>query len=81
MRYENLVTDPRAEMKALYEGLGMAEFGQALPAIDSYLASVADHRVASYELSPELRDRIMQDCGDSIDRYGYTVPAWSGSKT
>jgi len=75
IRYENLVADPHSEMKKLYGGLGLGGFEEALPAIDQYLTSVKDHRVASYEFTPELISKIRQEFGDVIDHYGYTAPA------
>lgn len=74
VRYENLVADPRSEMKKLYDSLGMPGFEQALPGIEEYLAGVKDHQAASYELSPALSGRIRHDCGDIIERYGYMAP-------
>src|SRR5262249_23663080 len=71
LRYEDLVRDPAAQVRALYAHLGLGGFEAVLPRLRKYLAGVADYRTNRYELSPELRAEVSRRWGEVIRRYGY----------
>jgi hypothetical protein len=71
LRYEDLVNDPIGQMRELYDHLNLGNFEAVLPAVETYLASVAGYETNRYELTPEQREQIAQRWGAVIARYGY----------
>ncbi len=71
LRYEDLVRDPVATLRATYDQLDLGEFEHVAPAIERYAAEAADYQTNRYELPPALRERITRRWGDVIRRYGY----------
>lgn len=72
VRYEDLVADPVARMREVYERLGLGGFAEALPALEQYVAATKGYETNKYrELSPELRDQIARRWHGYIERYGY----------
>lgn len=71
LRYEDLVADPMAEMRTVYERLGLGEFEKVLPELRKYLGKTAGYRTNRYERSPELRAQITHRWGEVIRKYGY----------
>jgi hypothetical protein len=71
LRYEDLVRDPIAQVRAIYEHLELGDFAPVLPKLEQYMAATADYTTNRYELSPELRDAITQRWGHVMRRYGY----------
>jgi hypothetical protein len=72
LRFEDLICDPVGEMQALYENLGLGGFETVLPALNKYLASIADYQPNRFHLSSELREEIRLRCGRVIRKYGYS---------
>ena len=70
-RVVSLVRDPIAQMRAMYEHLGLGEFEMVAPRVSEYLASVAGYQTNRFDLTPELRMQITQRWGEVIRRYGY----------
>jgi len=73
LRYEDLVANPVSQMRCLYERLDLGGFDRFLPALESYLASVADYRPNRYQLSPEERARVARSWRPYFEQYGYEV--------
>lgn len=71
LRYEDLVDDPIAQMRKLYEHLGLGGLDNLLPHLQTYLAGMAGYETNTYEISAELRAQIRWHCGRVIDQYGY----------
>lgn len=71
LRYEDLIADPEAQLRSLYEHLGLGGFEQYLPRLRQYLAEHVDYRTNRYELTAEQRAAVDENWGDVIDRYGY----------
>ena len=71
IRYEDLVVDPIRQLRILYENLGLDGFDAVVPALQKYLAGVADYQKNTYTLSPEIHARITQRWGAFIAQYGY----------
>ncbi len=72
LRYEDLVSEPEKNMRALYDGLGMTDFGSALlPGLRQYLAERAFYKTNTYRLPPATTEKISTRWGDIIKRYGY----------
>jgi hypothetical protein len=72
LRYEDLVQDPRKELRRLYEGLALGDFAVAAPAVDAYLASRADFRAGGYAPVPDVwRAEVTRRWGPLVRRHGY----------
>ena len=74
IRYEDLIADPIGQLRILYENLGLDGFNAVVPALQKYLAGVADYRKNTYALSPEIHARITKRWGAFIAQYGYGSP-------
>jgi hypothetical protein len=72
LRYEDLVRDPRAELRRLYEGLELGDFETAAPAVNGYLARRADFRSGGYApAAPVWRAEVRRRWGPLMRRHGY----------
>jgi len=71
VRYEQLVADPIAQMRRVYDELELGEFDAARPGIEAYFADQKDYKTNRYAMTPELRDEITRRWGGYIERYGY----------
>jgi hypothetical protein len=79
LRYEGLVCDPVAEMRRLYEGLGLGEFERVLPRLKQYLEANAGYRTNRYDPpTAELRAEIERRWGEVIRRHGYAQTSAEG---
>jgi hypothetical protein len=71
VRYEDLIVDPIAEMRRIYEELDLGEFEKALPALEKYAHGRADYRRNRYEIRPETAAEVARRWGDFMRKYGY----------
>ena len=71
LRYEDLLADPEAQLRRLYEHLGLGDFERYLPRLRQYLADHVDYKTNRYELTDEQREAVDENWGEVIDRYGY----------
>jgi hypothetical protein len=78
MRYEDLVADPRGQLRILYERLGLGAFERVLPRIEGYLAEHAGYETNRYTLAPEWRQQVAERWGGYARRYGYADEAAVG---
>jgi hypothetical protein len=73
LRYEDLVSDPVKEVRALYDQLGLDGFDAYLPRLQSYLATVAGYETNRYQLSAEQRAEVARRWAPVFRRYGYNA--------
>jgi hypothetical protein len=73
LRYEDLTADPEAELRKLYDHLGLGGFEAVRPRLKQYLANHAGYQTNRYERSSPLRAEIARRWGEVIRRYGYAV--------
>jgi hypothetical protein len=73
IRYEDLIRDPIAEMKKLYDHLGLGEFEAMKPRLEQYVARTGDYKTNQYDITPELRAQVEERWGEVIRQYGYEV--------
>jgi hypothetical protein len=73
LRYEDLVSDPVKEVRALYGHLGLDGFDAYLPRLQSYLATVANYETNRYQLSAEQRAEVGRRWAPVFRRYGYNA--------
>jgi hypothetical protein len=72
LRYEDLVRDPIACMRSVYEKLDLGEFETVLPALRSYVEAMTGYETNRYDLAPKLRDEISRRWAAFIRKYGYS---------
>ncbi len=81
IRYEDLVQDPIAEIKRLYEQLGLKYTEQFDRRLQGYLDSLSDYRPNKHrKLSPELQTKIDAVMGPYLEAWGYKQPAKSPAR-
>lgn len=73
VRYEDLVRDPVAELRSIYERLELGEFRDVEPSLRQYAAEHADYRPNRHSLSGEHREQIAQRWQAYFERYGYSL--------
>jgi hypothetical protein len=71
MRYEDLVEDPKAQVRAIYEQLGLGEFSRIEPALDAHLHDVKGYRRNRHSLDDEMSAKIRTEWSRYFDEFGY----------
>ena len=69
--YEDLVADPKAELRRVYKHLDLGDFARAEAAVDGYLSRTRDYQTNAYELPAEKRALILKRWAPYIERFGY----------
>ncbi len=78
VRYEDLVADPMAEMRRVYEELELGDFETVRPAIEQYFAGKKDYKTNRYQMTPELHAEISRRWSVFIKQYGYEGESGEG---
>ncbi|GAC1473015.1 MAG: sulfotransferase [Isosphaeraceae bacterium] len=74
LAFEDLEQNPVAQMRKVYENLGLLGFDDVRPAMEDHLSGLTDYRKNSYpRLSPALKARVLQECRRSFDAWGYSA--------
>ena len=71
VRFEDLEADPVGQLRILYERLGLDGFDAVIPALQKYLAGVANYQKNTYTLPPAIHAEITKRWGAFIAQYGY----------
>jgi hypothetical protein len=71
VRFEDLEKIPLAELCKVYEGLGLPGYAGAEPAFRACLASTANYRKNSYELTDAVITQVNQHWQFASDEWGY----------
>lgn len=72
VRYEDLVVDPVAQVKQLYERLQIGDFETMRESLEAYVNSKKDYKPNRHlELEPEIEQQIKQRWAGYIEKYGY----------
>ena len=72
IRFEDLERDPVAQMRGLYEGLGIPGFQAFRPSLENYVSANSGYRKNEYqELPAALRAEISQAWRRSFDEWNY----------
>jgi hypothetical protein len=71
VRFEDLETNPLAELRRIYDSLSLPGFETAQPAFRTYISSQADYRKNPYALSKEVIEKVNQHWRFAIDAWGY----------
>ncbi len=75
VRYEEFVANPLAQMRNIYEQLGLGQFEAVRPAIEQYFAEQKDYKTNRYQMPPELHAEITRRWSKYIEQYGYATEA------
>jgi hypothetical protein len=73
LRYEDLVQEPLAHVRTIYERFGLGGFERIEPALQQYLAERAHYRVNHHRLSDDQRQEIACRWEPYFRKYGYAV--------
>ncbi|QDT69779.1 Sulfotransferase domain protein [Planctomycetes bacterium MalM25] len=71
--YEDLVADPKATLRSVYEDLGLGDFANAEPGVDAYLAEEKGYKTNRFELPEEVKTKIAERWGGYAERWGYEL--------
>lgn len=71
VRYEQLVANPIAEMRRVYDELELGDFESIRPGIEDYFAGQKNYKTNRYQITPETCAEITRRWGKFIRRYGY----------
>jgi omega-hydroxy-beta-dihydromenaquinone-9 sulfotransferase len=72
IRFEDLERDPVAQLRELYERLGIPGFEEFEPSLKQYVGSVSGYRKNEFpELPTGLREKIAQAWERSFEEWGY----------
>ncbi len=73
MHYEDLVRDPEAMMRRVYDHFGWGGWEEYVPRLRAYLASIKGYETNKYELTPQQREKVKERWGKVFERYGYAM--------
>jgi hypothetical protein len=79
VRYEDFVEDPVAQLRRIYDALGLGDARAVLPAWQGCVREQSDYKTNRYRLTPDERDAITRRWSDYIERYNY-APAPPGTE-
>jgi omega-hydroxy-beta-dihydromenaquinone-9 sulfotransferase len=72
--FEELEADPIGQMRKIYEGLELPDFGHVEPLLRSYLLAIAGYKKNElHELPLGLRERVAQEWERYFEEWGYAV--------
>ncbi|MGI9457230.1 MAG: sulfotransferase family protein [Aeoliella sp.] len=71
LRYEDLVTDPKAELGRVYQELQLGEFARVEPGVDRYLSETGEYKTNRYSLPDEVERRVRERWQVYFDLFGY----------
>lgn len=71
VRFEDLEADPLAELRRIYDALGLPGFDAARPVIEGYLDTLSGYRKNTYDIDPRTIARVNAEWGFAVDRFGY----------
>ena len=72
---QELVADPVAKMREVYEKLGREGFEAALPAFEAQGRAMKAYRTNTYRHDPRIVAEISRRWQPFLDRYGYSAPS------
>lgn len=74
LRYEDLVQDPTAAMRCIYDHFHLDGWPEMQIRLDKYLATLKGYETNKYQLTPDQRRKIDARWGAIIRREGYEKP-------
>ncbi|KYK21323.1 hypothetical protein AYK21_05015 [Thermoplasmatales archaeon SG8-52-2] len=74
VRYEDLVADPKKQVKKIYEKLKLPGLEKAIPEMNKYLEIQKDYKVNVYKIDKEILDHVKKNWSFTIDLWKYKPP-------
>jgi omega-hydroxy-beta-dihydromenaquinone-9 sulfotransferase len=74
VRYEDLVADPKKQVKKIYEKLNLPGLEKAIPEMNKYLEMQKDYKVNVYKIDKKILDRVKENWNFTIDLWNYKPP-------
>lgn len=74
IRYEDLVQDPAAAIRCIYDHFRLGGWAEMQPRLEQFLATLKGYETNKYRLTPEQRKKIDDRWGEIIRREGYEKP-------
>jgi hypothetical protein len=71
LRYEDLVDDPKAQLRDIYQRLDLGDFARVEPALDAHLAEVKNYRTNRHSIDDDARDVIRRRWSRYFEEFGY----------
>jgi hypothetical protein len=71
MRYEDLVADPKSQLRTIYERLDLGDFSRVETALDAHLTEVRNYRTNRHSMNDETREMIRGEWSRYFDEFGY----------
>ncbi|BBO34520.1 hypothetical protein PLANPX_4132 [Lacipirellula parvula] len=71
LSYEELVEDPKTQVRSIYERLDLGDFARIEPALDDHLADVKNYRTNRHAIDDESSERIRRDWARYFSEFGY----------
>ena len=71
IRFEDLEASPLAQLRHVYDGLGLPGFAAAESGFRAYIDSVADYRKNAYELDANVIAKVNRHWQLAFDQWGY----------
>jgi len=74
IRYEDLVANPKKQVKKIYEKLNLPGLEKAIPEMNKYLEMQKDYKTNVYKIDKEILDRVKKNWNFTIDLWSYKPP-------
>jgi hypothetical protein len=71
LRYEDLVQDPKQQLRAIYERLDLGDFGRVQPALEEHLAEVSGYRTNRHARDEGVGEIIRREWATYFEEFGY----------
>jgi hypothetical protein len=71
LSYEELVEDPKVQLRSIYERLELGDFARVEPALDDHLADVKNYRTNRHSIDDESSERIRREWAHYFEEFGY----------
>jgi omega-hydroxy-beta-dihydromenaquinone-9 sulfotransferase len=72
LRYEDLVADPRSEIRTIYQRLELGDFARIEPALNEHLSEVRDYRTNRHRaIDPAVQQRLQTAWRQYFSEFGY----------
>ncbi len=71
LSYEDLVEDPKARIREIYERLELGDFAAMEPALDAHLSAVKNYRTNRHSIDDGTRELIGREWRRYLEEFGY----------
>ena len=71
VRYEDLITEPSAQIERIYADLNLGDFEEVRESLETYLQTQKDYKVNKHAMDQDLEQRIKERWGNIFEKYGY----------